>query len=232
MTQPGADTTATVQAIKDNAQRLGLTWKIQYATVVDGTDVGAVTVDFDGDTLSVPTPAISLIGQLTSGQRVAVLSTPPDAAYIIAILSAAAVGDVLDFVSSTANTAVAAAGVEAICLTSDTVTWQDKSAYKVEFHQLEVAAVAGGFVEFRIRRNNIAGTLLLDDVFALPTTVRTTCQASGIVVNNSGAAIVDKIVFDHVGSVNISGFGATTSLRWLSITHVGAASRYPNAIQI
>lgn len=87
MTQPGADTAATVQAIKDNAQRLGLTWQIQYATVSDGSDAGAIIVTFDGDDLSVPTPAVSLVGVLTDGQRVAVLSTPPDGAYVIGILT-------------------------------------------------------------------------------------------------------------------------------------------------
>lgn len=87
MTQPGADTTATVQAIKDNAQRLGLTWQIQYATVTDGSSAGAIIVTFDGDSLSVPTPAVSLVGVLTDGLRVAVLTTPPDGAYVIGILT-------------------------------------------------------------------------------------------------------------------------------------------------
>lgn len=87
MTQPGADTTATVQAIKDNAQRLGLTWQIQYATVTDGSSAGAIIVTFDGDALSVPTPAVSLVGVLADGQRVAVLTTPPDGAYVIGILT-------------------------------------------------------------------------------------------------------------------------------------------------
>jgi hypothetical protein len=83
----GTDTTATVQAIKDNAQRLGLTWQIQYATVVDAASPGATTVAFDGDTLSVATPAVSLVGALANGQRVAVLTTPPDGAYIIGQLT-------------------------------------------------------------------------------------------------------------------------------------------------
>ncbi len=232
MTQPGADTTATVQAIKDNAQRLGLTWKIQYATVVDGTDVGAVTVDFDGDVLSVPTPAVSLVGVLAAGQRVAVLLTPPDGVYIISILVDNPFGGLVDWVSSSANTGTALAGVEAVCLTGNAITWQDQHAYEIEFHQLDTPSAAG-FAEFRVRRNGIAGTLLLDDVMALPLAgIRTTCQASGIVVNASGADIRDNVVLNHVGSVNLTGFGTTTSLRWLKVTDRGPSSRYSGAIQI
>jgi hypothetical protein len=231
VTQPGADTTATIQAIKDNAQRLGLTWQIQYATVADGSAAGAVIVTFDSDALAVATPTVSLIGVLAETERVAVLTTPPDGAYVIGLLTD--FRGVIDFVSSAANTATATAGVEAVCLTGNVITWLNGRAYRIEFHQLETPAAGAGFVEFRVRRTNIAGTVLLDDVFMPPLAgVRTTCQASGYVVNNSGAAIVDNIVFDHVGSVNVTGFGTTTSLRWMSVTEAGPSSKYPLAIQI
>lgn len=138
---------------------------------------------------------------------------------------------VLDFVSSAANTAVSLAGAESVCLLSSNVTFFNSRAFRIEYHQLDQGA-AVGFAEMRIRRNG-PGTLLLDDVHMLPTAgVRTTCQASGIVINNSGATITDQIAFNHVGSVNIQGIAATTSLRWLMISDAGAAARFPGAIQM
>jgi hypothetical protein len=68
------DVTALVQSIKDNAERLGLTWKLTPATV-DETPTGSqlVIVLVDGDTDV--TGAFTLLGPLEAGARVMVLIT-------------------------------------------------------------------------------------------------------------------------------------------------------------
>lgn len=76
-----------VKAIKDNADRLGLTWQIRYATVSNGDDPTAVLVVMDGDTVTIE--AVSLIGELGFGARVAVIQVPPAVNYIIGRLGVA-----------------------------------------------------------------------------------------------------------------------------------------------
>lgn len=72
--------TTTVQAIIDNADRLGLTWDIKPATVSRAIPP-AVTVD--GDTVSIG--ATSIIGRLALGQRVYVIIVPPSAVFVIGL---------------------------------------------------------------------------------------------------------------------------------------------------
>ena len=73
----------SASAAVENAARLGLTWRILTATIIDGTTTMNVLVTIDGDVESQLTRAISLIGPLQDGERVTVLVTPPQGVYII-----------------------------------------------------------------------------------------------------------------------------------------------------
>lgn len=75
-----------IKAIKDNADRLGLTWGLSIGTCVSGALPNATTVTFDAEA-SVTTPVVSLIGTVTTGTRVAILSIPGGGQYIIGFLS-------------------------------------------------------------------------------------------------------------------------------------------------
>lgn len=72
------------QAIVDNAVRLGLTWRLVPATVTADSFPTNVFITLDGDTQ--PSRAQSLIGNISSGQRVMVLIVPPQGCYIIGAL--------------------------------------------------------------------------------------------------------------------------------------------------
>jgi hypothetical protein len=61
-----------VAALKENADRLGLTWDFKFATIAGESPLVGT---FDGDTTTVG--MISVIGLLTAGARVAVLVIPP-----------------------------------------------------------------------------------------------------------------------------------------------------------
>jgi hypothetical protein len=74
------DTAALVQEVKDNANRLGLTWQIIAASVADPL---IPTVVFDSDALVIAAPAVSLIGVVAAGDRVMVMAVPPAGTYII-----------------------------------------------------------------------------------------------------------------------------------------------------
>jgi len=85
MSQPGQDqadiTATTIEALRANAQRLGLIWNRRMAEVNDGTDPAAVMATFDGD--AEPVPMVSMIGMVSAGQRVYVDIVPPGANFIV-----------------------------------------------------------------------------------------------------------------------------------------------------
>lgn len=73
---------ATIQALKDNAERLGLVWQIRPATVVTADPVTAM---YDGDSEAIAmTP---MIGNVYVGQRVYVFIVPPSGNYIAGVAS-------------------------------------------------------------------------------------------------------------------------------------------------
>jgi hypothetical protein len=84
MTTPSADAQATVQAVQDNAQRLGLTWTRRPATV---TSTSPLMATLDGDTE--PISMTSMLERLEVGQRVYVDIVPPSANFIVGIITVA-----------------------------------------------------------------------------------------------------------------------------------------------
>lgn len=78
MTGPGqeADAVALVKGVQDNADRLGLTWQMRIATVVDVSDPASPSIVFDGDDTNTPGPSISMVGNPGVNSRVYVLDTP------------------------------------------------------------------------------------------------------------------------------------------------------------
>jgi hypothetical protein len=65
------------QAVVENAKRLGLTWTITLATVTSIEPVEAIT---DGDTKAIG--MVSMIGQVSIGQRIYVIQVPPSGNFI------------------------------------------------------------------------------------------------------------------------------------------------------
>lgn len=81
---PDSDTAQLVTALKENANRLGLTWDLRMATVNVGADPGNVFATFDNaDTGALPTQGIvSMIGAVSPGARVYIISTGDGTSYI------------------------------------------------------------------------------------------------------------------------------------------------------
>lgn len=68
------------QSLIDNAKRLGLTWDVRLATVIDGSITYGILAQYDGDDANIV--MISLIGTLVNGTRVYVLEVPPSGNFI------------------------------------------------------------------------------------------------------------------------------------------------------
>lgn len=73
----------SVREVLTNANRYGLTWRRLPATVVDGSDLSAVLVRFDGSDDTAGVPAVSFIGGISPGDRIMVDVVPPSGAYIV-----------------------------------------------------------------------------------------------------------------------------------------------------
>lgn len=214
------------EAIVDRAKHLGLTWTKRMATVVDCTDPAAATVLFDADTVN--QSAVSMVGLLGTGTRVYVDMIPPGGNFIVGV--ADDLSGPVNFVSSTSSTG--AITVETTVLTSGSIIWRAGRAYSVAFSQETTPSVVNSFVEIVVRRTT-GSVLLLDNVFPLPILVRSNCQATGFVRNNTSGDITDSILLRAIaGAGNITGFGSATNLRWLEVREVGASASYTNAVQI
>lgn len=82
----------TASAIKENADRLGLTWRMRPATVASSNKsaygnpaIEGVPVIYDGD--SAVLQAVSLIGLTPTGTRVMCIQIPPQGNYIVGVIN-------------------------------------------------------------------------------------------------------------------------------------------------
>jgi hypothetical protein len=89
VTGPAEDAQTTVQAVQENADRLGLIWKRRPATITSAAS-GAVTGVLDAD--SEPIALIPMVGSVYVGQRVYVDIVPPSGNFIVGSVGSATVG--------------------------------------------------------------------------------------------------------------------------------------------
>jgi len=73
------------EATVENAKRLGLTWTLRLATVLNGTDPVNVLATYDGDTAVIS--MTSMVGPLVAGQRVYVVQVPPSGNFITGFIT-------------------------------------------------------------------------------------------------------------------------------------------------
>jgi len=73
------------QALIDNAKRLGLTWQLRLATVVDAISGNQLLVQLDGDDTSIT--IVSMIGLVPATKRVYVISIPPSGNFAVGWVS-------------------------------------------------------------------------------------------------------------------------------------------------
>jgi hypothetical protein len=236
MTAPASDAKVLVQAVQDNAQRLGLTWQLQFATVADGTVPAAAVVTLDSDALSVPAQAVSLVGAIPAGERVAVMSVPPDGMYVIGRPNAP-VEDPVVYIDG-ASTVTSAGGIttEVAILTITNFLFEAGRAYKFEIRTDVTSSNATNNALWRIRRSSVGGAVLGAGVWALRSAVGGSNDwGSDMVVRNTTASdVTDNAVFtlerSGVGTITMN--AGATQVCWLRGYRLGDASRFANAITV
>lgn len=73
--------TSSTSALVDNASRLGLTWDLLLATVIEGEDPSNIKATCDGDTTLLS--MVSMVGRLDINERVYALKVPPSGLFVI-----------------------------------------------------------------------------------------------------------------------------------------------------
>lgn len=208
-------TTDLVQELRDNADRLGLTWQLRYARVVDGSDPAAVQIVFDGDDTTTAVPAVSLIGLLRVGERVAVTSLPPAGQYIVG-RPGVPIGPLISRVESASSSAAVGVG-GATVLTIPSATYPNGSVFRVRLGALWFGSVANQ-ATIQIYVNSTGGTLLQQ--FRTPTLPATAGLAAyfnhvGYFRNQSGVDMVASIVVFALATVGtVTQAGGATFTRW------------------
>lgn len=94
-----------VQALADNADRLGLTWQLRLGTLVERG--ASPTVHMDGDDDSTVIGAVPMAGNPGIGQRVYVILAPPGGAFLVGQVAQWETGSTsISFASATSATQV------------------------------------------------------------------------------------------------------------------------------
>lgn len=215
----------------DNAKRLGLTWTLTLATVTDGKNTIARC---DGDTTELG--MFSVIGPLTTGQRVYVLIVPPSGNFVIGTDQSSYAGSTLiDWIASI--TATGAIAVETVVLTGNMVTFRARRAYEVIFSGETIGSIASNTAGYIVRRTSLTGTLLYSisaHLMNVNVGFTQTCLGRAIIRNDTDSVINDNLVLtlQSIGGGTVTMTGSATGVRYMEIRDVGPASRYINAIQI
>lgn len=213
-----------VSEIKNNAQRLGLTWTLRPATMVS-----ASTGTADGDTETVG--VTSLIGVLSPNVRVMLMQVPGGGNYAVGFLQYAGPGlGVIGEVSQT--TASANVTAETVIMTTPSIVFLPGRVYEINVEGGVFGSVAGNLAYIRVRENGLIGTTLVDFF-------RVRTEAANVVDLNLSAKIGNTGTSPNSvalaltlqlsgGSGTVALFGnADTTLR-LTVTDVGPASALSN----
>jgi hypothetical protein len=142
------------QALIDNAKRLGLTWQLRLATVIEGISANQLLVRLDGDETSIT--AVSMIGFVSANRRVYVISVPPSGNFVVGWISG-------NFPQRVATTTRTTAGLGFTTETVQDTVIADLMAnvnYRVVWEGKVQSTIADGYARMRIREDSLTGNQL------------------------------------------------------------------------
>lgn len=238
MTTPALDPATyatTAQAVIDNAQRNGLTWRLVPGTVLSS---GGATVSLiiDGDDTQQSLASSLLTPAPSVNDRVMVLVVPPQGNYVIGYYGPPpeiAMPRLLTREDAAFNTS--AIGVtETNLFTTDPVLFRTGYAYRAEW-SLRLDTSAANAVGVRVRQApSVTGPVLDFWTSQESAAIQRNYYNEVAFVNTTGRDFTDTIslsIFATAGTVTVRGAvgGANPVVWFLEIYAIGRAELFPNA---
>lgn len=233
-TIPQTVSLSSVDELRMQAQRLGLTWDLRAATVAETS--GAYTpyvprIIPDGDTTeSAGITATSFIGGVAPNMRVMVMYVPPVGAYIVGNIKPSDTQVYSKGGFSTHPTGIT--NVEQVMETYAKFTIRARAAYRWE---LGAAILSGNTTttRFYLRKTNLAGASLGQTAYWLGIGLAPApFNHLNYFANVTDADIIVNIVLTAVSSVSSSWLGSVDYPRFSNIQYAGPAVEYPFAVAV
>jgi hypothetical protein len=238
-----SDVTTLVDSLKENSERLGLTWTRRFGTVVNSTiDDVSVDVQMDNATTGTDVTSIdvskctSIIGPLVAGQRVVVDAVPPVAKFVVGILggNANAPRGIVDgtFVQVYANSVAISTGT---AMQSGNGVYPNGRAFRVVHESGYLGSVVGNQPQIVLRAGPLSPTGNTWRQMNLPpmTAIAQNHFVDAIFINTSGLAKSGTCA-----AVIVSGSGTTTEIansgtgRYIYVEDIGPASKFSTALSL
>lgn len=227
-----APISAGIKEMMQRSQLTGVSWRMMSATVKDpGTDSTGVLVDGD----SVTTYVINMIGeQLTAGDRVYVMMTPPASNYIVGRVPSANGFDVgpVYFAAAQADlTGIGAGGSSAF--TDGAAIFNPGRAFRVEWGGDCTLSLATNVLGLDILINGAVG--IFGGAFGPSGAAFSVATYGHRVMRNStvsAKARIMNIKASVSGGGTASWLGGASRARYLAIWDIGNAFYYPGAIEV
>lgn len=228
------------KSIQENADRLGLIWKLTPGAVVTTDPLTVLTDSPDENTLA-SIPVMSLVGDLVVGTRVMVMSVPPAGQYVIGQLTNIPRGIIN---ANTTNNGAVATATSTTPVPVPSASWdvepeyvfRDGWVYKVTF-QGGTATAGGtamfGTVQVRLGSATAVGTLLCNWPDAIPAgfnNIVITKNFESYIQNSSGADVTSELSVCAVRNTAASNYiiyGDSVQPLWLTVEEIGLASELP-----
>lgn len=234
-TVPQTVSLGSVDELRQQASRLGLTWDLRAATIAETTSSYTPyipRIDLDGDdNLSGGITAVSFIGGLAVNMRVMVMFVPPVGAYIIGAFNPAQTQRYE--IGAQTNHGTTITTVDTVLETFEAFRVLPGAAYRVEVDGWLLAAPTT-FTIFYIHKGNIAGQQLsASDAFPGVGLGQAPMRHVGYFVNRSTDEFIEDIVLSAQTFSSTSTWSADSARpRYVSIQYCGPAVEYPSAVGI
>lgn len=142
----------------------------------------------------------------------------------------------ISYTAITANTATNT-GIEAVALTTSSITFRTGRAYRITLKCLAQSSVAGDTVMLRVRKTDTSGAAFLDQVrmYIPANAANTPVHFSNTLTNTTGSDVTAVLVATYQrasGTGNSLIAASANNVGYVLVEDVGEAADYPGAAAI
>jgi hypothetical protein len=151
------------KGIVENANRLGLTWRLSIGTVTEASSANRFLVILDGDENEIS--VTSMMGTVTVGRRVYVVSVPPSGNYALGMVSGLFPGTRIATSERTSDVSTFTAETVTDTVTGDLI---EAYTYRIVGFITARSTVVNDVDLIRIREDGLGGTIMRNFRIVIP----------------------------------------------------------------